>query len=36
MYEGISKSQNGLVGGGIQIFIEKVDPKWLTKQGEFK
>lgn len=31
IYEGTAASQGGLVGGGNQIFIPKVDPLWILK-----
>ncbi|WP_366922790.1 RHS repeat-associated core domain-containing protein [Metallumcola ferriviriculae] len=31
IFEGAAAEQRGLVGGGNQIFIEKVDPSWLVK-----
>jgi hypothetical protein len=30
IYEGAAAAQRGLVGGGNQIYIPKVDPKWIT------
>jgi len=30
IYEGIASAQRGLVGGGNQIYIPKVDPKWIV------
>jgi RHS repeat-associated protein len=29
IYEGVAAAQGGLVGGGNQIFIPKVDPSWI-------
>ncbi len=29
IYEGAAAAQRGLVGGGNQIYIPKVDPKWI-------
>lgn len=29
IYEGIAAPQRGLVGGGNQVYIPKVDPKWI-------
>jgi len=31
MYLGYAEQQGGLVGGGIQVFIERVNPEWLVK-----
>jgi len=31
IYEGFAASQRGLVGGGNQVFIKSVNPKWITK-----
>lgn len=31
IYEGTAASQRGLVGGGNQIYIPKVNPKWIEK-----
>ena len=31
IYEGVSASQKGLVGGGNQIWIPKVSPEWEIK-----
>ncbi len=31
LYEGAAASQRGLVGGGNQIYIPKVDPKWVVE-----
>lgn len=31
IYEGVAASQNGLVGGGNQVFIPKVNPEWVVK-----
>ncbi len=34
-FEGFSASQGGLVGGGNQIYVPKVDPKWVSDVTEF-
>ena len=34
-YEGAAAAQRGLVGGGSQIFIPRVDPKWVSGGGLF-
>ena len=31
IYEGIAAPQGGLVGGGNQVFVPKVDPAWIVK-----
>ncbi len=31
IFEGAAAEQRGLVGGGNQVYIEKVDPSWLVK-----
>ena len=31
IYEGAAAAQRGLVGGGNQVFIPKVDPSWIVK-----
>jgi len=31
IYDGAAASQGGLVGGGNQVFIPKVDPSWIVK-----
>lgn len=31
IYEVVAASQGGLVGGGNQVFIPKVDPAWIIK-----
>lgn len=31
IFEGFAASQGGLVGGGSQVFIPKVDPSWLVR-----
>ena len=31
IYEGFAAPQGGLQGGGSQVFIPKVDPKWMVK-----
>jgi uncharacterized Zn-binding protein involved in type VI secretion len=31
IFEGIAAPQGGLVGGGNQIFIQKVDPSWIMR-----
>ena len=30
-YEGYASAQGGLLGGGNQIYVEKVDVSWLVK-----
>ena len=30
IYEGAAAAQRGLVGGGNQVYIPKVDPKWIV------
>ncbi|WP_203322590.1 hypothetical protein [Pseudoxanthomonas beigongshangi] len=32
IYEGAAAAQRGLVGGGNQIYIPKVDPKWIRDE----
>ena len=34
-YEGAAASQGGLVGGGNQVFISRVDPSWVVGRGGF-
>lgn len=34
-YEGVAAAQRGLVGGGNQIFIPRVDSSWVTGGGSF-
>ena len=31
IFEGVTAPQRGLVGGGNQIYIPKVDPTWIEK-----
>lgn len=31
LYQGQAAHQNGLVGGGSQVYIPRVDPKWIKK-----
>ncbi len=31
IYQGAAAQQGGLVGGGSQVYIEKVDSSWLVK-----
>jgi hypothetical protein len=31
IYEGVAASQRGLVGGGSQVFVPKVDPGWIVR-----
>jgi hypothetical protein len=31
IYEGVAAPQGGLVGGGNQVFVPKVDAKWIVK-----
>jgi filamentous hemagglutinin len=31
IFEGVAASQGGLVGGGNQVWIKNVNPKWKTK-----
>ena len=31
IYQGYAASQGGLVGGGTQVYIPKVDPSWIVK-----
>jgi RHS repeat-associated protein len=31
IYEGVAAPQGGLVGGGSQVFIPKVDPAWIVR-----
>jgi len=31
IYEGAAAAQGGLVGGGNQVYIPKVDPSWVVK-----
>ena len=31
IFEGFAAEQGGLVGGGNQIWIERVDPSWLIQ-----
>ncbi|WP_058487108.1 hypothetical protein [Defluviitalea phaphyphila] len=31
IYEGVAAPQRGLVGGGNQVYIKKVDASWLVK-----
>nr|WP_246286234.1 RHS repeat-associated core domain-containing protein [Microbacterium pseudoresistens] len=34
-YEGAAASQGGLVGGGNQVFVPRVDPSWVVGRGGF-
>lgn len=31
IYQGFAAPQGGLVGGGVQVYIERVDPSWIVK-----
>lgn len=31
IYQGFAAPQGGLVGGGVQVYIEGVDPLWIVK-----
>jgi hypothetical protein len=31
IYQGVAAAQGGLTGGGIQVFVKKIDPSWVVK-----
>ena len=31
IYEGAASAQRGLVGGGNQVYVPKIDPKWIVQ-----
>ena len=31
IYDGVAATRRGLVGGGNQVFIPRIDPAWIVK-----